>query len=330
MELDGYGVASAEDGMSAVLRAEQEAPDIVLLDVLMPGIDGFQTAEAFKATDATRNTPIIMITALDDQQSRLRGLKAGAQEFVSKPIDRNEVSLRVRNMLMLREYSNFLADQNRVLGQMVEERSGQVLASYRETIQTLSRAAGYKDEMTGAHVDRISHYTEQLASVLGMNVGFCETIHYASQMHDIGKIGIPDAILLKAGALTHDEWAIMKTHTTLGAQLLSRGHSPYLQMGAEIALYHHERWDGAGYPAGLKGQLIPISARIMNICDQYDALRSERPHKKALSHDTAVEVITKGDGRTLPSHFDPDILLAFARSAERFRDIFESIALARS
>lgn len=324
MELDGYRVASAEDGASAIVKADEEPPDIILLDAVMPVMDGFETAELLKASEHSRNTPIIMVTALADRESRLRALKAGAQEFLTKPIDRSEVSLRVRNMLMLREYSNFLADQNRALGQMVEERSRQVLASYRETIETLSRAAGYKDEVTGAHVRRISHYTEELASALGMNAGFCETIRFASQMHDIGKMAIPDAILLKAGALTHDEWAVMKTHTTLGARLLGGGDSPYLRMGAEIALNHHERWDGAGYPAGIKGELIPISARIMNICDQYDALRSDRPYKKALSHSTALEVITVGDGRTLPSHFDPEILLAFTRSAERFRGIFES------
>ncbi len=327
MELDGYRVASAEDGMGAVVRADEEAPDIVLLDALMPGLNGFQVAELLKSSEATRNTPIIMVTALDDRDSRLKALKAGAQEFITKPIDRNEVSLRVRNMLMLREYSNFLADQNRTLAQMVEERSRQVLASYRETIQTLARAAGYKDEVTGTHVRRISFYNEELAASLGMNSGFCETIRYASQMHDIGKIAIPDAILLKAGPLTRDEWAVMRTHTTLGAQMLSKGDSPYLQMGAEIALHHHERWDGGGYPAGVKGELIPISARIMNVCDQYDALRSERPYKRALSHEAVVEIITGGDGRTLPSHFDPAILAAFARCAPRFQEIYESVAL---
>jgi putative two-component system response regulator len=229
-------------------------------------------------------------------------------------------------MLKLTEYGKLLADQNRALGQLVEERSRQVLTSYRQTIETLSRAAAYKDEITGTHVRRISYYAEDLALDLGMNAAFCDTIRYASQMHDIGKIAIPDAILLKTGPLTHDEWAIMQTHTTLGAQLLGQGDSPYLQMGAEIALHHHERWDGGGYPAGLKGQLIPISARIMNICDQYDALRSERPYKRALSHDAAVEVITAGDGRTLPGHFDPDVLAAFRRCAERFEEVFESVA----
>jgi putative two-component system response regulator len=160
---------------------------------------------------------------------------------------------------------------------------------------------------------------------MGMNAAFCETIHYASQMHDIGKIAIPDSILLKVGPLTHDEWEVMKTHTTLGARLLGRGDSPYLQMGAEIALGHHERWDGGGYPSGLKGQVIPISARIMNICDQYDALTSERPYKKALSPEAAFEVLSRGDGRTRPSHFDPDILEAFRRCEARFREVCRSI-----
>jgi putative two-component system response regulator len=325
MQIEGYRVVTAPDGETAVKKANDEAPDIVLLDALMPGMDGFQTTEVLKGSERTSAIPIIMVTGLDDRDSKIRALKAGAQEFVTKPIDRSEVSLRVRNLLMLREYSNFLADQNRALGLMVEERSHQVLASYRETIETLSRAAGYKDEVSGAHVRRIGHYTGELASALGMNAGFCEAIRYASQMHDVGKIAIPDAILLKAGPLTHDEWATMQTHTTLGAQMLSRGDSPYLQMGAEIALHHHERWDGGGYPAGLKGQRIPISARIMNICDQYDALRLERPHRRALSHETAVQVISEGDGRTLPSHFDPEILIAFQRCTEQFQHIFATV-----
>lgn len=325
MELDGCRVLLAEDGPAALRIAAQDLPDTVLLDAMMPGMDGFAVANALKAAERTRTVPIIMVTALKDQESRLRALKAGAQEFLSKPIDRHEVSLRVQNMLMLREYSNFLANQNRILGLMVEERTHQVLASYRETIEALSRAAGYKDEVTGGHVRRISHYTRELAMTMGMNADFCETIQFASQMHDIGKIAIPDAILLKAGPLTHEEWAIMKTHTTLGAKLLGGGESPYLQMGAEIALHHHERWDGGGYPSGLKGEVIPISARIMNICDQYDALRSARPYKKALAHDAVVEILTAGDGRTMPSHFDPVILSAFTRCAEKFREIYSSV-----
>jgi putative two-component system response regulator len=291
----------------------------------MPVMDGFQVAESLKVAEHTRTVPIIMVTALDDAQSKLRALKAGVQEFLTKPVDQSELSLRVQNVLMLKQYSNFLADQNRTLEQMVKDRSRQVLQSYRETIATLTRAAGYKDEETGAHVKRISFYTEDIALALGMNADFCETIHYASPMHDIGKIAIPDSILTKRGPLNNEEWEIMKSHATIGAQLIGSGDSPYLRMGAEIAKHHHERWDGSGYPERLKGEVIPISARIMNVCDQYDALRSARPYKKAMSHEGALEIITVGDGRTMPGHFDPEVLAAFKRSAEHFRDIFETI-----
>jgi len=322
VERDGYAVAMAADGLSGITAARTLLPDVVLLDALMPDTDGFEVAEALKSAEATRSAPIIMITALGDRESKLRALKAGVQEFVTKPIDRDEVSLRIRNVLVLKEYSNFLADQNRILEQRVADRTREVLESYRETIATLTRAASYKDEETGAHVRRISFYTQELASALGMSAAFCETIHYASPMHDIGKLAIPDAILCKTGPLTAEEWTVMKSHTTIGAQLIGAGNSPYLQMGAEIALHHHERWNGGGYPAGLKGERIPFSARIMNICDQYDALRSVRSYKKALPHDTAVEIITTGDGRTMPAHFDPEVVHAFKRCAKRFVEIF--------
>jgi len=325
MQGDGYRVTLSENGFDAVDKASAEPPDVILLDAQMPVMDGFQVAENLKATQHTRTVPIIMVTALGDAQSKLRALKAGVQEFLTKPVDQSELSLRVQNVLTLKQYSNFLADQNRTLEQMVKDRSRQVLQSYRETISTLTRAAGYKDEETGAHVKRISFYTEDIALALGMNADFCETIHYASPMHDIGKMAIPDSILNKRGPLTQQEWEIMKSHAVLGAQLIGTGDSPYLRMGAEIAKHHHERWDGSGYPERLKGEVIPISARIMNICDQYDALRSDRPYKKPLSHEAALEVITVGDGRTMPGHFDPAVLAAFTRNAEHFRDIFETI-----
>ena len=325
MELDGYRVVTAKHGAKALAECGTMLPDVVLLDALMPGMDGFQVTDMLRASDRTQAIPIIMVTVLDDHQSRLRALQAGVQEFISKPIDRAELSLRVRNVLMLRDYGKLLAEQNQILERRVEERSRQVVESYRETITTLCRAAGYKDQETGSHIRRISYYTEDMAHSLGMKPEFCETIRYASPMHDVGKIGIPDEILRKPGALSEGEWKIMQTHTSLGAELIGSGDSPYLRMGAEIALNHHERWDGSGYPAGLKGQDIPISARIMNVCDQYDALRSARPYKQPLSHRAAFEIITVGNDRTKPAHFDPDVLEAFKRSATRFREIFETI-----
>ena len=324
LEVEGYSASEAADGAQALELARQNPPDMLLLDIMMPGMDGYDVARALKADAATKAIPVVMVTALDDRDSRLRGLEAGAEEFVTKPVDRNELRIRVRNLLRLKEFSDFLADHNRILESEVKERTRQLLSSYRETIATMTRAASYKDEETGAHVARISFYTVDLAQALGLGPAFCDPIHFASPMHDLGKIAIPDAILGKPGGFEPHEWEIMKTHAGLGEKLLRGTDSPYLVMGAEIAGAHHERWDGGGYPVGLKGEAIPFSARIMNICDQYDALRSKRPYKEAFSHERTIEIITVGDGRTMPSHFDPAVLEAFKGCVGRFRDIFEA------
>jgi cyclic di-GMP phosphodiesterase len=324
LEAEGYRITLAPDGPQALAAAAAQTPDLVLLDVMMPGMDGFEVTARLKADGRMRGVPVILCTALDDRDARLHGLKAGAEDFVTKPIDRVELMIRVRNLLKLKEYSDFLANYNRLLEERVTERSRELTASYRETIVTLNRAASYKDEETGAHVSRISFYTAELAAELGLDAAFRDTIHHASPMHDVGKIAIPDAILLKPGRFAPDEWEVMKTHSGLGAKLLAGGRSPYLAMGAEIALSHHERWDGGGYPDGLAGEAIPLSARIMNICDQYDALRSKRSYKPAFAHERTLEIIIVGDGRTLPAHFDPEVLEAFKSCAGRFRDIYES------
>ena len=324
LEVEGYATTEAADGAQALDAAHANPPDLILLDVMMSGMDGYEVAQQLKADAVTKAIPVVMVTALDDRESRLRGLKAGAEEFVIKPVDRNELCIRVRNLLRLKEFSDFLSDHNRILDAQVKERTQELLASYREAIATLTRAASYKDDETGAHVARISFYSVDLAQALGMDAGFCDTIHYASPMHDVGKIAIPDAILGKPGGFEPHEWEIMKTHAELGGKLLRGTNSPYLVMGAEIAEGHHERWQGGGYPAGLKGEAIPLSARILNICDQYDALRSRRPYKPAFSHEKTLEIITVGDGRTLPTHFDPAVLAAFKGCVGRFRDIFEA------
>lgn len=323
LSAEGYKVVSAENGTQAIDLAAKQRPDLIILDVMMPGLDGFETAKRIKLDAALKMIPIIFITVLDDRASRLRGLEAGAEEFLNKPIDRAELIIRTRNLIKLKAYHDLLNNHNEILQTKVEEQKQRLQSSYLEAVFKLVKAAEYKDEETGAHVQRISIYCAELAAALGLNGEFIDQIKVAAPMHDVGKIGIPDRILLKEGPFADDEWAIMKSHSRKGYDLLSGSASPYLQMGAEIALGHHERWDGSGYPGGLKGDAIPLSARIMNLCDQYDALRSKRPYKPAISHDEVCDILFKGDGRTQPEHFDPAVLNAFASRRDIFRDIFD-------
>ena len=328
LEVGGYTVRDEKSGDAGLESAKRDRPDLILLDAMMPVMDGFQVATALKQDKTTQSIPVIMITALADRESRLRALNCGVEEFLEKPVDRAELAVRVRNLLRLKAYNDLLADYNHILEQQVRERSQQLSASHLDTIYTIVRAAEFRDEETGAHIKRISFYTQNLATQLGMGREFADTIFHASPLHDIGKIGIPDHILLKPGPHDPDEWAIMKTHTTLGAKILGKGGgaSHYTRMGAEIALGHHEKWGGNGYPGGAKGEDIPISARIMAICDVYDALRSRRPYKPAYPHTDALRIIFEGDGRTSPNDFDPRVLEAFRQCSDVFADIFSQHA----
>jgi putative two-component system response regulator len=299
--------------------------DLILLDLQMPGMDGFEVMERLKKIEPGGYLPVLVITAQPGH--KLRALQAGAKDFISKPFELAEVLARVQNMLEVRLLHKELRNFNNVLEQRVRERTADLQENYLETIFTMTRAAEHKDEDTGAHVQRISYYSRELARMLGGDEEFSERIFFASPMHDIGKLGVPDHILLKPGSLTLDEWKVMKGHTTMGAKILGNSRSPYLTMAAEIALNHHERWVGGGYPNGTRGEAIPLTARIMMICDVYDALRSKRPYKPAIDHPKAVEIITRGDGRTHPEHFDPDVLAAFRQNHESFRNIFESFTL---
>lgn len=326
LKAEGHEIMTALSGNACLAQLKDRLPDLILLDIMMPGMDGFEVAGRLKQDARTKAIPVIMVTALEDRDSRLRALHMGAEEFLNKPVDRAELWIRVRNMLRLKEYQNFLAEHNRILEEQVAERTQALRDAYKDTIFTMVRAAEFKDEETGAHVQRISFYCRDMAEELGMDAHFCDELFHASPMHDIGKIAIPDAVLLKPGGFTPEEWAVMKGHAAFGAKILERGGSPYTRMGAEIALAHHERWDGTGYPNGSRGEAIPFPARLMNIADVYDALRSKRPYKPAFTHERAVEIITVGDGRTQPGHFDPQVLDAFGRCAERWRDIYETNA----
>lgn len=325
---EGYATLQAYDGKMAYDLILAHQPDLILLDAMMPVLDGFALAEQLKSNERTKVIPIIMLTALVDRASKMRALQCGVEEFVTKPVDRAELWIRVRNLLRLKEYNDLLADYSHTLEVQVEERTAQLVASYFDSMFSIMRAAEFRDEETGAHIHRIAFFCQELATDLGMPAEFVDTIYHASPLHDVGKIGIPDYILLKPGPHTPEEWAIMKTHSALGDSILGhgKGSSPFMMMGAEIALNHHERWDGSGYPHGLKAEEIPLSARIMMMSDVYDALRSKRPYKPAFTHEHALKIIMEGDGRTQPIHFDPMILNAFKKLANRFRDIFETHA----
>ncbi len=301
----------------------QHGYDLILLDLKMPDMDGFQVMEGLKEIEVDGYLPVLVITA--QPEHKLGALRAGAKDFISKPFDMAEVLARVRNMLEVRLLHKSLRHFNDALETRVRERTADLHDGYVETIFTMTRAAEHKDEDTGAHVKRISFYCRDLALMMGMDAEFVESIFIASPMHDIGKIGIHDSILLKPGGFTPQEWAVMQTHAAMGAEILGDSKSPYLRMGAENALDHHERWDGSGYPNGKRGEAISLAARIMNICDIYDALRSVRPYKPAFSHQRAVDIITVGDGRTHPGHFDPAVLAAFTANHALFEQIYASL-----
>jgi putative two-component system response regulator len=326
LEEEGYRTLTAKSGDEALQRAALNLPDVIIMDVMMPGMSGFETAKILKTSSHTRLIPIVLVTGMDDRASRLSGLHAGAEDFLSKPVDRVELLARVRNLLKIKLYSDLLADQNRLLEHEVYERTAQLRDSQLNIIMMLGRAAEYKDDDSGKHVRRIGYLTQVMAAQLGMDRDFTDSIAAASPLHDVGKIGIPDVILLKPDLLTPDEWQVMQKHTVIGARILGQSTWPLIRLGKDIALSHHERWDGTGYPHGLKGEAIPVAARITNICDQYDTLRSTRAYRAARTHEEAHWIITKGDSRTRPEHFDPNVLKAFIACSDQLRDIFEQNA----
>lgn len=299
---DKYKIKVATNGAMALKIVEkQPAPDLVLLDIMMPGIDGFEVCERMKAQLHTRSIPIIFVTAKISPADELRGLELGAVDYITKPISPPVVIQRVQTHLALH-------NQNRELYNKVKEQTDTINETRLKIIQRLGRAAEYKDNETGLHVIRMSHYSRLLGIAIGMSEVDADLVFNAAPMHDIGKIGIPDAILKKPAKLDEDEWFIMQQHANIGAEILGDDEgSELLNMARTVALTHHEKWDGNGYPNGLSGEEIPLVGRIVAIADVFDALTSERPYKKAWSIDDALALIERESGK----HFDPTLVPAF-------------------
>ncbi len=296
-----YRALVALDGSKALEIARSDAaPDLILLDVMMPGMNGYEVCRQLKADPRTREIPVIFLTALDEANSEAAGFEAGAVDYITKPISPPTMLARVRTHLKLRAHEKHLSG-------LVRERTRELEQTRLEVIRRLGRAAEYKDDATGMHVIRMSHYTRLLALAAGFSEDRAELLFHAAPMHDIGKIGIPDHILQKPGALNQDEWAVMKQHPAIGAGIIGLQHGELLETARVVALTHHEKWDGSGYPRARVGADIPVEGRIVAIADVFDALTSKRPYKEAWSIERAVEFIAAQSGL----HFDPELVPRF-------------------
>jgi len=310
----GYEIVKAANGEEALGKLSTNQIDLILLDVMMPGMDGFEVTRRVRQDEKIRLLPIILVTALREMEDRVKGIEAGCDDFLSKPVDKMELLARVRSLLKVKAYNDLMANYRKELEAEVTKRTEElrhaferIKASSLETIYRLSMASEYRDDTTGAHIKRMSHYCAAIARRMGLDENTIETILYAAPMNDLGKIGIPDSILMKPAKLDSKEWEIMKLHTVIGAKILEGSDAEFIRLGETIALCHHEKWDGSGYPNRLKGIKIPIAARIAAIADVFDALTSVRPYRKPFSVEESLAIIREGRG----SHFDPDVADAF-------------------
>lgn len=322
--LKAFGARQVEafTDSAAALQCLQSNPwDLLLLDLDMPAPNGFEILRQLQQRDRCCQ-PIIIVTAMSDADNRRRGLDLGANDYLSKPLDLPELLLRVRNTLHLGLASQALMRERDDLERMVKERTRELEDSFHAVIRGLSRAAEYKDNETGNHILRIGETAALMAKAIGCDARWAELLRLAAPMHDVGKIGIPDSILLKPGPLTADERVLMNRHARIGHDILrDESRSPLLDMAAEVALSHHERWDGSGYPNGLQGEAIPLSARIVTLCDVYDALRSKRPYKEAWPIERARSHMREEAGK----HFDPSLVAVLESLYDEIESLREGL-----
>lgn len=295
------------DPLLALEFARNNRVDLVVLDFMMPQMNGLEFISEFRCIEGAQTTPVLMVTANEERDIRYQALESGADDFLSKPVDPLEFSARAKNMLKLSDATRKLTDRAAWLAHSVQQATQEIRARERETVMYLAKAAEYRDADTGMHIMRMTHYSCLIARELKLSAQDQELLLNAAAMHDIGKVGIPDRVLLKPGKLDAEELRVMQQHARLGYELLKNSSSPLLQAGAAIALGHHEKFDGTGYPQGLKGEEIPIFSRIVAVADVFDALCSHRPYKKAWSVEQAAEHLREGRGR----HFDPCCVDAF-------------------
>lgn len=318
---DDYDVRVATDGEGALEQVREEPPDLILLDIMMPGIDGYEVCRQLKSEPGTAAIPVIFLTAMTDAHDEARGLRLGAIDYITKPFNPHLVKARVRNHIDLKRYRDHLEE-------LVQERTRDLALLQEATIESLATLAEYRDPETGGHIKRTKNYMRILATQLRDHPRFrdvldddtIELFYRSAPLHDIGKVGVPDAILLKQGKLTEEEFEEMKKHTIYGRDAILTaekriGKESFLRHAREIAEAHQEKWDGSGYPHGLKGEEIPLAGRLMAVADVYDALISKRVYKAPFTHSKAVQIIREGRG----THFDPDIVDAFLVQEEVFR-----------